>query len=91
MAKSKKSSLLKKEVNVPMPKKVASSKAGKSRKLRLPRYIRESIQEIKKVTWPNRKDTWRLTFAVILFTALFTVFIIVADYGFEKIAERIFL
>lgn len=74
-----------------MPDKVSSGKLGKSRRIRLPRYIRESIQEIKKVTWPSRKETWKLTFAVLVFTAIFTVFIIIADYGFEKIAERIFL
>ena len=87
----KKKSFLKKEINLPMPKKISSSQLGKSRKLRLPRYIRESIQEVKKVTWPNRKETWKLTFAVFVFTAVFTIFIIIVDYGFKKVAERIFL
>ncbi len=90
MAKKKKS-FLKKEVNIPMPEKVATGKLGKTRKLRLPKYIRESIQEIRKVTWPTRKEAWKLTFAVIVFTAIFTIFIIIADYGFQRIAERIFL
>ncbi len=90
MAK-KKQSFLKKEVNLPMPKKVSSSWLGKFRQLKFPRYIRESIQEAKKVTWPTRKETWKLTFAVIAFTTVFTVFIVIADYGFQKIAERIFL
>lgn len=90
MAKKKKS-FLKKEVNIPMPEKVASGKLGKSRRIRMPKYVRESFQELKKVTWPSRKEAWKLTFAVIVFTAIFTVFIIVADYGFEKLAERIFL
>lgn len=84
-------SLLKKEVHIPMPKKIASSKLGKSRRLRLPKYIRESIQEVNKVTWPNRKDAWKLVFAVIVFTAFFTVFIVIADYFFQQIAERTFL
>ncbi len=87
----KKRSVLRKEVTIPLPKKLTNGKLGKTRKLRLPRYIRESLQEIKKVTWPSRKDTWKLTFAVIVFTTIFTVFIIVADYGFKKLAERIFL
>ncbi len=87
----KKKSFLKKEVNLPMPKKLAESEWGKFRQMKFPKYIRESIQEAKKVTWPTRKETWKLTFAVIVFTTFFTVFIVIADYGFEKIAERIFL
>jgi len=87
----KKKSFLKKEIKVPLPGKLASGKLGKSRRIRLPRYIRESLQEIKKVSWPSRKDTWKLTFAVIVFTTIFTVFIVIADYGFQKLAQRIFL
>lgn len=90
MAKKKKS-ILSKEVDIPMPSKLSGGKLTKKRKIRLPRYIRESLQEIKKVTWPSRKETWKLTFAVIVFTTIFTVFIIIADYGFQKLAQRIFL
>ncbi len=84
-------SIMRQEVNVPLPKKLSGGKLGKNRRIRLPRYIRESLQEIKKVTWPNRKETWKLTFAVLVFTAIFTIFIIIVDIGFQKIAERVFL
>jgi len=88
---AKKKSVLSKEVKVPLPKKISEGKLGKSRRIRLPRYIRESLQEIKKVTWPGRSETWKLTFAVLVFTAIFTIFIVIADIGFEKLAQRIFL
>ena len=88
---AKKKSILKKEVHIPMPKKVSESWLGKFRKMRFPRYVRESIREVKKVTWPTRKEAWKLTFAVIVFTMVFTVFIVIADYFFQIIAERIFL
>lgn len=91
VAKKRMSSLLEKEINLPMPSKIASSKLGKSRKIRLPRYFRDSIREMKKVTWPSRKETWKLTFAVLVFSALFTIFIIIVDYGFKRLAERVFL
>jgi len=87
----KKLSFLKKEVNIPVPNKIRNSKLGKSRKLRLPKYIRQSIQEMKKVTWPGKKETWKLTFAVLVFSAVFTVFIIIVDYVFKRVAERVFL
>ncbi len=88
---AKKKSFLKKEVKVPLPKKLSEGKLGKSRRIRLPRYVRESLQEIRKVTWPNKKETWKLTFAVLVFTTIFTIFIVIVDYGFEKLAQRIFL
>lgn len=87
----KKKSFLSKEINIPMPNKVASGKLGKSRKLRLPKYVRESIQELRKVTWPSRKEAWKLTFAVIVFSTIFTLFIVIVDNIFEKLAERVFL
>jgi len=87
----KKKSFLKKEINVPLPGKLASGRLGKSRRIRLPRYIRESLQEIKKVSWPGKKETWKLTFAVIVFTSIFTVFIIIVDIIFKELAQRIFL
>ncbi len=90
MAKKKKS-ILSKEIKLPLPKSLSGGKFSKSRRIRLPRYFREALQEIKKVTWPNRKETWKWTFAVLVFTAVMTVFIIIADIIFQEIAERVFL
>jgi preprotein translocase SecE subunit len=83
--------LLGKELNIPLPAKIASGKLGKSHKIRLPRYFRESMQEMKKVTWPSRKESWKLTFAVIVFTGLLMLFIVAVDSLFKVVAERVFL
>ncbi|MDX1766087.1 MAG: preprotein translocase subunit SecE [Candidatus Saccharimonadales bacterium] len=58
---------------------------------RFPRYVRESYRELRKVTWPSRRESWKLTFAVILFTAAFTAFAVIADTIFDILAEEIFL
>ena len=35
-----------------------------------PGYFRGAIREIRQVRWPNRKETWKLTFAVIGYVAI---------------------
>lgn len=57
----------------------------------LGRYFKGSWQELKQVRWPNRRATWSLTIAVLLFTAFFTVLIVALDAGFEYILNRILL
>ena len=54
-----------------------------------PRYFRNSFREIRQVTWPSRKDTWKMTFAVIIFAIVFGAFAHLSDYGFDKIIKRI--
>ena len=54
-------------------------------------YFAESWQELKKVEWPDRATSWKLTLTVIVFSVAFSVFTTVIDVGFEKIAKKIFL
>lgn len=58
---------------------------------RIPRYFKESYREIRRVTWPSRKEAIKLTTAVIIFTAFFTLFAVLADALFDWGAEQIFL
>lgn len=86
---------LKKEVDLPIPE--GKSKTGKfftkKRKARvpMPQYFRDSWQELKKVTWPNRKETIKLSTAVVIFTLLFALIVALMDYGFDRLVERVFL
>ena len=57
----------------------------------LPKYFRNSYKELRQVTWPSRRETWKLTFAVLVFTTVFGLLIIVTDYGLDKIIRRIVL
>jgi preprotein translocase subunit SecE len=54
-------------------------------------YIRNSWRELKLVTWPTKRESRRLTLAVIIFALVFGVLIAVVDYGLDKIFKRILL
>lgn len=54
-------------------------------------YFVASWHELRKVTWPNRKTAWKLTVVVIVFSLMFSIFTASLDYGFEKLAQQIFL
>lgn len=72
--------------------KVKTSKFSKvRRRIRVPKYFRESWKEVRKVVWPNRRESLKLSFAVITFTIVFAIFTTIIDTGFSKLVERIFL
>jgi preprotein translocase subunit SecE len=52
-------------------------------------YFKGSWIELKQVRWPDRKSTWSLTAAVILFTAFFITLIVLLDYGFKELFKLI--
>lgn len=54
-------------------------------------YIASSWQELKQVTWPDRKTSLKLTGVVIAFTLIFVAFTAILDLGFERVAREIFL
>jgi preprotein translocase subunit SecE len=51
-----------------------------------PRYLRNSWKELRLVTWPDRRTSWRLTYAVIVFSILFGVII----YGVDTVLDKLF-
>lgn len=51
----------------------------------LGRYLRDSWREIRQVRWPNRKATWKMTIAVLIYCAIFFAFIILLDTFFTFI------
>lgn len=54
-------------------------------------YVAGAWYELKQVRWPDRKATWSLTLAVILFTAFFSVVILALDYAFQYLFKEILL
>ena len=48
----------------------------------LGRYLRDSWREIRQVRWPNRKATWKMVIAVLVYTALFVIIISLLDMFF---------
>lgn len=57
----------------------------------IPRYFRDSFKELRTVTWPDRKNTTKLTIAVIVFALVFSIIVGIVDYLFGLIFKRIFL
>lgn len=48
----------------------------------LGRYLRDSWREIRQVRWPNRKATFKMVLAVLVYTALFVLIITLLDLFF---------
>ncbi len=57
----------------------------------VPPYLRTSFQELRKVTWPTRAQTFRLTSAVILFAVVFGIVVAIADFGLDKLFKQVIL
>ena len=57
---------------------------------KLTKYLKGSVAEIKKVTWPSRKEAIKLTTAVIVFSLAFAFFTAVTDYGINQLFEQLF-
>ena len=56
-----------------------------------PKYLRNSYQELKQVHWPNRHDTRRLTFAVVVFAIVFAALVSGLDFILDKLFREVLL
>jgi len=54
-------------------------------------FFADVIGELRKVTWPSRRDTIRLTVLVILVCVLVGAFLGALDFGFSKLVTMLFL
>ena len=45
--------------------------------------------ELKKVTWPSRKETLGLTWVVLIFVIIISLFLGVSDLGLSKLVKLI--
>ncbi len=53
-------------------------------------FIVEAVQELKKVTWPNRKETLGTTGVVLVLVILLAIFLGAVDFGLARLV-RIFI
>ena len=56
---------------------------------RLIEFFQESWQELKKVHWPSRKETYAATLVVILVVVLISLYLAVVDLGLAKAIQAI--
>jgi preprotein translocase SecE subunit len=86
-SENKKRKLLKKKAKTEKPKK-----DKKPRRFHIiPKFIRLAFREIRLVTWPDARTTFKLSTAVIIFATIFAILISLVDYGFGKIFQKVFL
>jgi len=52
-------------------------------------YFKGAWQELRLVRWPNRRATWGLTLAVIVFSLFFVLIILLLDALFKYLFELI--
>lgn len=56
---------------------------------RITNYIRASIEEMKKVTWPTKKETYNYTILIIAISLGMAAFLGILDYIFTKALEYV--
>ncbi len=52
-------------------------------------YFKGAWQELRLVRWPDRRSTWGMTGALIVFTTAFLIVILLLDYGFSWLFKLI--
>jgi preprotein translocase subunit SecE len=52
-------------------------------------FFEEAWQELKKVHWPSRKETYAATIVVILVVVLISVYLALVDLGLTKAIQAI--
>ena len=54
-------------------------------------YVRGAIQEVQKVVWPSKKQTWQMTGIVFMFVFVLAVFMWLVDKGLAWMIYDVFL
>jgi preprotein translocase subunit SecE len=50
-------------------------------------FLAEAVQELKKVTWPNRKETLGATGVVLILVIIIAVFLGLVDFGLSRLVR----
>lgn len=58
---------------------------------KLNQFLKETRQELDKVTWPTREETIKLTQTVIIVTVVFALYLGTLDYLFTEALNLLIL
>ena len=72
--------------NVSMPRRISPETARRAFGFRL---MGEVVSELRRVTWPTREETMRLTLMVLAVAAAVGVFLGLIDIGFARLFDVI--
>ncbi len=64
--------------------------AAGSRLERMRVFLTEVRNELKRVTWPSRKEVYATTIVVILTSVFFGLYLFALDYGINNLVQWIF-
>jgi preprotein translocase subunit SecE len=70
--------------NAGVPSRVSANVARRAFNLR---FVGETISELRRVTWPNREETTRLTIMVIAVAVTIGIFLGLVDLVFSRIFD----
>lgn len=65
--------------------KKPTSKLGRLLSKLIPGFLRNAWAELRQVTWPNRRETVRLSVAVFIFAGIFAILVSALDLGLDKV------
>ncbi|AKM17476.1 preprotein translocase subunit SecE [Geobacillus stearothermophilus] len=57
---------------------------------RVTNFFKEVVRELKKVSWPSRKELVNYTGIVLATVAFFTIFFAVVDLGISQLIRLVF-
>lgn len=80
----------KREYHLPLPDNRLGAILRKRVRI-LPKFMIEAGQEIRLVTWPNARETTRLTIAVFVFAVIFATIVGILDYGLDKLFREVII
>jgi len=52
-------------------------------------FLKEARNELVKVVWPSRKETIRITIAVIAISVIVALFLGAVDFGLDKLFKYV--
>ena len=64
---------------------------GKGLKWIVPGFLKGALYEVRQVTWPGRKETLQLTWAVFVFAIVFSIIVASLDLVLDRVFRSIIL
>ncbi|MEK7379243.1 MAG: preprotein translocase subunit SecE [Candidatus Binatota bacterium] len=53
------------------------------------KFFKEAWQELKKVHWPSRKETYAATLLVVIVVLMIALFLALVDFGLTRTIQAI--
>lgn len=70
-------------------KKAAAKKSEKKRKFNIVKTFKDMWAELKKVTWPSRKELIRQSVVVVVFVLILTIVVGLMDAGLSALLKLV--